>query len=97
MIRGFDNAETERLFATGKSRRLPSSILRRAVMWLTQLDAAAAGHPDLGERKKGGLAQPWVHKFRSNRPLYLPGYARDDAVRQVYLETLGRMRTSTGT
>lgn len=51
--------------------------------------AAAASDPDLGERKKGGLAQPWVHKFRSNGPLYLPGYTRDDAVRRVYLEALG--------
>lgn len=40
MIESFANAETERLFATGKSRRLPPEILRRAVMRLTQLDAA---------------------------------------------------------
>ena len=40
MIESFANAETERLFATGKSRRLPPDILRRAVMRLTQLDAA---------------------------------------------------------
>jgi proteic killer suppression protein len=41
MIKSFASAETERLFATGKSRRLPPDILRRAVMRLTQLDAAA--------------------------------------------------------
>ena len=40
MIQTFASAETERLFATGKSRRLPPDILRRAVMRLTQLDAA---------------------------------------------------------
>ncbi|OJU89869.1 MAG: plasmid maintenance system killer [Burkholderiales bacterium 66-5] len=40
MIESFGNPETERLFATGKSRRLPPDILRRAVMRLTQLDAA---------------------------------------------------------
>lgn len=40
VIESFANAETERLFATGKSRRLPPGILRRAVMRLTQLDAA---------------------------------------------------------
>ena len=39
MIESFASAETERLFATGKSRRLPPDILRRAVMRLTQLDA----------------------------------------------------------
>jgi proteic killer suppression protein len=42
MIRGFADAETERLFATGKSRRLPPVILRRAIMRLAQLDAAVA-------------------------------------------------------
>ena len=40
VIRNFADTETERLFAAGKSRRLPPEILRRAVMRLTQLDAA---------------------------------------------------------
>lgn len=40
MIESFASTETARLFATGKSRRLPPDILRRAVMRLTQLDAA---------------------------------------------------------
>ncbi|MHB1256991.1 MAG: type II toxin-antitoxin system RelE/ParE family toxin [Thiobacillus sp.] len=42
MIQTFANAETERLFATGKSRRLPPDILRRGIMRLGQLDAATA-------------------------------------------------------
>lgn len=40
MIESFANAETQSFFATGKSRRLPPEILRRAVMRLTQLEAA---------------------------------------------------------
>ena len=40
MIRSFASAETERFFATGKSRRLPPEIRKRAAMRLTQLDAA---------------------------------------------------------
>ena len=40
VIRSFANAETERFFATGKSRHLPPAILTRAAMRLTQLDAA---------------------------------------------------------
>jgi len=40
VIENFSNTETERLFVTGKSRRLPPDILRRAIMRLTQLDAA---------------------------------------------------------
>ncbi|MBK8046903.1 MAG: type II toxin-antitoxin system RelE/ParE family toxin [Anaerolineales bacterium] len=40
MIRSFADSETERFFATGKSRRLPADILARAAMRLTQLDAA---------------------------------------------------------
>ena len=42
MIESFASSQTERLFATGKSRRLPPDILRRAVMRLTQLEAATA-------------------------------------------------------
>jgi len=42
MIQSFSNPETEQLFATGKSRRLPLDILRRAIMRLTQLEAAAS-------------------------------------------------------
>ena len=40
MIRSFADGETARLFETGKSRRLPSDILKRAVMRLGQLQAA---------------------------------------------------------
>jgi proteic killer suppression protein len=40
MIQSFASAETERFFATGKSRRFPQDILKRAAMRLTQLDGA---------------------------------------------------------
>ncbi|MCW2311517.1 type II toxin-antitoxin system RelE/ParE family toxin [Rhodoferax antarcticus] len=40
MIDSFAHTETERLFLTGKSRRLPPDILCRALMRLTQLHAA---------------------------------------------------------
>jgi len=40
MIQSFASSETERFFATGKSRRLPQDILKRAIMRLTQLDGA---------------------------------------------------------
>lgn len=42
MIRSFASAETERFFATGKSRRLPPEIIKRAAMRLTQLNAATS-------------------------------------------------------
>jgi proteic killer suppression protein len=42
MIRSFASTETERFFATGKSRRLPTEILKRAAMRLTQLNAATS-------------------------------------------------------
>ena len=38
MIRSFADKETESLFRTGKSRRLPSDILRRAILRLNQLE-----------------------------------------------------------
>ncbi|MPZ36687.1 MAG: type II toxin-antitoxin system RelE/ParE family toxin [Rhizobiales bacterium] len=40
MIRSFADAQTEQFFATGRARRLPRDILRRAAMRLRQLDAA---------------------------------------------------------
>ena len=40
MIQSFASPETEHFFATGKSRRLPAEILKRAAMRLTQLDGA---------------------------------------------------------
>ena len=51
--------------------------------------AAVADNPDIGERKKGDLAQLWVYKFRSQGQLYLLGYTRKDEVRLIYLEALG--------
>ena len=42
MIRSFASVETERFFVTGKSRRLPTEILKRAAMRLTQLNAATS-------------------------------------------------------
>ena len=40
MIRSFADADTERFFTTGKSRRLPTEIRARAAMRLTQVNAA---------------------------------------------------------
>lgn len=40
MIQSFACSETERFFITGKSRRLPPDILKRAAMRLIQLDSA---------------------------------------------------------
>jgi proteic killer suppression protein len=38
MITSFANKETEKLFATGTSKKFPSAIIIRAIMRLTQLD-----------------------------------------------------------
>ena len=40
MIQSFANVEAENFFVTGKSRRLPPEILKRAAMRLTQIHAA---------------------------------------------------------
>ncbi len=50
---------------------------------------AVAANPNIGEQKKGDLADLLVHKFRSQGQLYLLGYTLDDEVRLVYLEALG--------
>jgi toxin HigB-1 len=40
MIKTFTDTETEHFYASGKSRRLPPDIQKRAAMRLNQLDAA---------------------------------------------------------
>jgi proteic killer suppression protein len=40
VIRTFGDGETERFFAAGSSRRIPTEIRRRAAMRLIQLNAA---------------------------------------------------------
>jgi len=40
MIKSFSDIETERFCTTGKSKRFPPDILKRAIKRLTQLDAA---------------------------------------------------------
>ncbi|HXE97564.1 MAG TPA: type II toxin-antitoxin system RelE/ParE family toxin [Dongiaceae bacterium] len=40
MITSFGNKETEKLFTTGKSKKLPADIITRSIMRLTQLDSA---------------------------------------------------------
>jgi len=42
VIRSFADSETERLWVTGKTRRLPPDIVRRALRKLTAIDAATA-------------------------------------------------------
>lgn len=59
---------------------------------IVEVDAAigdVAQDPDVGEKKKGDLAQLWVYKFRCMGQLYFLGYTRDDEIRLVYLEALG--------
>ncbi|GGF75985.1 killer protein [Terasakiella brassicae] len=41
MIKSFGNKETQSLFDTGKSRKLPSTILKVAMRKLDMIDAAA--------------------------------------------------------
>ena len=65
MIRTFAGNETGYFFATGKSRRIPPAIRGRAIMRLTQLNAAVQIE-DLRvppsnrlEALKGGRAGQW--------------------------------------
>lgn len=45
--------------------------------------------PNIGEQKKGDLAQLRVTKFRSQGQLFLLGYTVDEQVRLIYLEAVG--------
>ncbi len=51
--------------------------------------AVVASTPEIGERKRGDLAQLRVYRFRSQRQLYLLGYSLDEGVRLIYLEAVG--------
>lgn len=51
--------------------------------------AEVAANPDIGERKKGDLADLYVYKFRCREQLLLLGYTRDDGLKLVYLEAVG--------
>lgn len=51
--------------------------------------SVVAHNPDVGECKKGDLAALRVFKFRGLGQLYLLGYTVDEAMRLVYLETVG--------
>jgi mRNA interferase RelE/StbE len=56
-----------------------------------EVDAAVAivaSTPEIGERKRGDLAQLRVYKFRSQNQLYLLGYSLDEGVRLIYLEAI---------
>lgn len=48
-----------------------------------------AENPNIGDRKKGDLAQLVVYKFRSQGQLYLLGYTIEQEVRLIYLEAVG--------
>ena len=46
-------------------------------------------NPEIGERKKGDLAELHVFKFHSGGQMYLLGYTLDEEVRLIYLEAVG--------
>ena len=48
-----------------------------------------AKNPDIGDRKKGDLAQLLVYKFRSQGQLYLIGYTTEQELCLIYLESVG--------
>ena len=51
--------------------------------------AVVASTPEIGERKRGDLAQLLVYKFCSQSQLYLLGYSLDEDIRLIYLEAVG--------
>lgn len=75
-----------------QTRRFSRSYKKLHDKVVADVDAAVAAiaeNPDIGEKKRGDLAQLWVYKFRSQNQLYLLGYTRDDDVRLVWLEAIG--------
>jgi len=79
-------------FELAQTRRFARAYKKLNDDVAADVDAAArtvAHSPNIGERKKGDLADLFVYKFRSHNQLYLLGYSVDEAVRLVYLEAVG--------
>ena len=75
-----------------QTRRFARSYKRLHDNVAADVDAAieaVAQNPDIGDKKKGDLAQLWVYKFLSLGQLYLLGYTREDGLRLIYLEAVG--------
>ncbi len=82
---------------TRRFARTYKKLHDNAVIEVDAAVEAVAQAPDIGEKKKGDLAELWVYKFRCLGQLYLLGYTRDDGVQLVYLEVIGPTRISTAT
>lgn len=79
-------------WAVRQTRRFARSYKKLHDNVVAEVDVAVeavAENPDIGTKKKGDLAELWVHKFRCLGQLYLLGYTRDDGVRLIYLEAVG--------
>lgn len=75
-----------------QTRRFARSCKKLQDYIVTEVDAAVAmivQNPDGGEKKKGDLAQLWVHTFCCMGQLYLLGYTHQDDVRLVYFQAVG--------
>lgn len=75
-----------------QTRRFARAYKKLHENLIADVDAAVsvvAENPDVGEKKKGDLADLWVYKFRSHGQLYLLGYTRDNEVCLIYLEAVG--------
>ena len=59
VIQTFADTETESFFATGKSRRLPTEILKRAAMRLTRIEDLHLPPSNQLEKLAGNRAGQW--------------------------------------
>ena len=74
---------------TSRFARQYKKLHRNAVANVDEAVIKIVDNPELGERKKGDLANLRVYKFHINTQLYLLGYTVDDTVELVYLEAIG--------
>ncbi|CAN7709059.1 type II toxin-antitoxin system RelE/ParE family toxin [Pseudoduganella sp. LjRoot289] len=80
------------MWAVQQTRRFARQYKKLHDNTAADVDDAVArlqGEPELGEQKKGDLAQLRVLKFRSAGQLYLLGYTLDQGVNLIYLEAVG--------
>lgn len=78
-----------RVLQTRRFSRSYKKLHGNVALVVDQAIADIEHNPDLGDKKRGDLADMWVYKFQACGQLYLLAYSRDEVIRLIYLEAIG--------
>lgn len=77
------------IFQTRRFSRQYKKLYDKTVKDVDDAVGRIQRNPNIGDSKKGDLAELRVFKFRSDGQLYLLGYTLDEGIRLIYLESVG--------